>query len=887
MRFWRSPWTLGVLAALIGAAVVIGAFVRPDTAMDRRILRYTMYKYEAYDKFRRKAGKEFEDQWNARHDEKILVKYEPIGTAYTQKINAEVVANTLHDLFFIPVGAFYDFIEKGVLLDLTPFIEARDDWDRLNQMYPKVLEECSVVDAAGKRRFYCLPGNLNTDGLYYNKTLFDRAGVAYPDETWTWEDVRQAARKLTVRDASGRIVQFGLIFTNDLPTVFLTSGATVFADEARTRTALDSPQAVQAVEFFHKLVWDDRVSPTPAEAATEQGTDSFKNGHAAMVVGGRWYTALFKPIADLDFRVAPLPIGFDGRRVSRMGFNKIGISARTRHPEIAYQLLLHLNSPEQVRNVINEGDSLPLRPGGPNSRPFVEDPVHQPGGVVGANRAFLLAIERDDVVGNSFWETPNLPGTYVGDTLAQCTEEIFSGPGSDVKAILGRYGRTVDAEIARHMTPPPPARVGRFVAVLAVVLLAGLGALVLYLRYRGRSPAPGEARPAGRGSDLRRSPLGYLFILPNICGFALFTLLPVAFSLVLAFTDWNLLSWPPRFVGFSHFATMLHSADFWKYFWNTTFLMGGIPIGMAGSLLLAVVLNQKLRGRMVFRSVFFLPSFTAGVAIFMLWLWIYNSEYGLLNKLLLPALQALQHVATHSPRGLWTGLGWGFWLLSAFWAAWFARRLWEGYRHDDASGLMSAVSMAGVLAVALAGYFAGWALMNLPAAAAAGLEPPRWLTGLHEVSLGPLFGHARYRFDWAKPAFVLVGLWAGVGGFNMVLYLAALQGISPHLYEAASIDGATRWQQFKSITWPLLSPTTFFIFVMSVIGGFNGGFEAAFVMTQGGPQGATTTLSYHIYQNAFQWYRMGYAAALAWMLFVVVFIVTLINWRFGGRQVHV
>ncbi|MFW6146355.1 MAG: extracellular solute-binding protein [Planctomycetota bacterium] len=887
MRFWRRPWTLGIMTALIAASVVIVVFVRPDTAMDRKILRYTMYKYEAYDKFRRRAGKDFQRRWNATHDEPILVKYEPIGTAYTQKINAEVVANTLHDLFFIPNGAFYDFIRKDVLLDLTPYIDAHDDRGRLEAMYPKVLEECSVADDAGRRRIYCLPGNLNTDALYYNKALFDRAGLAYPDGTWTWEDVRRAAKRLTVRDASGRIVQFGVIFTDDLPTLFLTGGATVFADEAKARTALDTGEAVRAVEFFHKLIWDDRVSPTPAEAATEQGTDSFKNGHAAMIVGGRWYSALFKPIADLDYRVAPLPIGFDGRRISRMSFNKIGISARTRHPEVAYQLLLHLNSPEQVRNMINEGDSLPLRPDGPNSGPFVDDPVHQPGGVVGANRAFLTAIERGDVEGKFFWQTPHLPGTFVIDALNQCSEEIFAGPDADVEAILARYGRTIDAEIAHHMNPPPPARVGRFVVVLAGVLLAGLGGLVLYLRYRGRPAALKLVRPAGRGSDLRRSPLGYLFILPNICGFLLFTLLPVVFSLVLAFTDWNLLRWPPRFVGVANFATMLRSTAFWKYFWNTVFLMSGIPIGIAGSLLLAVVLNQKLRGRMVFRSIFFLPSFTAGVAIFMLWLWIYNSEYGLLNKLLLPFLQGLEQVATHSPAWLWTVLGWGFWLLAAFWGVWFARRLWDRYRHDGASGLMSAVSMAGVVAVGLAGYFAGWVLMNLPDAAAAGLSPPRWLTGLHEVSLGPLFGYTEYRFDWAKPAFILVGLWSGVGGFNMVLYLAALQGISPHLYEAASIDGATRWQQFKSITWPLLSPTTFFILVMSMIRGFNGGFQAAFVMTQGGPQGATTTLSYHIYQNAFQWYRMGYAAALAWLLFLVVFTVTLINWRFGGRQVHV
>ena len=136
---------------------------------------------------------------------------------------------------------------------------------------------------------------------------------------------------------------------------------------------------------------------------------------------------------------------------------------------------------------------------------------------------------------------------------------------------------------------------------------------------------------------------------------------------------------------------------------------------------------------------------------------------------------------------------------------------------------------------------------------------------------------------WAKPALIVMGLWSGVGGINMILYLAALQGINPELYEAAEIDGAGRWSKFWAITWPLLSPTTFFITVVSTIGGFQGGFQAAFIMTQGGPAGSTTTLSYYIHNNAYVFYRMGYAASIAWVLFLCVFVVTVINWRYGGQ----
>ena len=139
---------------------------------------------------------------------------------------------------------------------------------------------------------------------------------------------------------------------------------------------------------------------------------------------------------------------------------------------------------------------------------------------------------------------------------------------------------------------------------------------------------------------------------------------------------------------------------------------------------------------------------------------------------------------------------------------------------------------------------------------------------------------------WAKPALIIMSVWQTVGGYNMILYLAALQGVPRDLYDAAEVDGATNWQKFWNVTWPQISPTTFFIAIMSVIGGFQAGFDPAYIMTGGGPNGATTTIIYYIYNNAFEWHQMGYAAAIAWVLFVIVFIFTVLQWRFFSRQVH-
>jgi multiple sugar transport system permease protein len=306
--------------------------------------------------------------------------------------------------------------------------------------------------------------------------------------------------------------------------------------------------------------------------------------------------------------------------------------------------------------------------------------------------------------------------------------------------------------------------------------------------------------------------IGYSFIIPNFLGFLLFTLLPVIASLVLSFTSWDLFS-PPHFVGIKNFIDVFgfsirssvrfaqwtdylcfwnyiaaKDPQFWLYLYNTAFLMIGIPFGMICSLFVAIVMNRKLRGIMFFRTIYFLPSVSSLVAVALLWRWIYNPDYGLLNTLL--------------------------------------------------------------------AYF--------------NIQGPPWLT--HPV--------------WAKVSLIIMGLWTGVGGSNMLLYLAALQGIPQHLYEAADIDGASPWQKFVHITIPMLSPTTFFIFIMSVIGGFQGGFQGAYLMTRGGPGGATTTIEYYIYNNAFVWFHMGKASALAWFLFLIILFVTLINWKYGGKKVQ-
>jgi len=305
------------------------------------------------------------------------------------------------------------------------------------------------------------------------------------------------------------------------------------------------------------------------------------------------------------------------------------------------------------------------------------------------------------------------------------------------------------------------------------------------------------------------------FLLPNFLGFMIFLTLPVLFSLVVSFSNYDLQGTVPfRWTGLENFIELWHDPKFWSYFINTGYLMLGMPFAMGGSLLLAILLSQKLRGLVAYRTFFYLPTFTAGIALMILWKKLYNPDIGPINVVL--------------------------------------------------RALMDAVGIHG-------------------------LAPPQWL-----LSTCNLFGldveHVGLTLkQWgigARDAIILMGIWTAVGGNNMLLYIAALAGVPQDLYEAAEIDGAGRWARFRHVTWPQLAPTTFFIVVMSFIGGLQGGFEQARVMTGGGPAGTTKTLAYYIFEKAFKETQMGYASAVAWVLFLIIFGVTLLNWKFGSRELN-
>ncbi|RPJ43484.1 MAG: sugar ABC transporter permease, partial [Chloroflexi bacterium] len=289
------------------------------------------------------------------------------------------------------------------------------------------------------------------------------------------------------------------------------------------------------------------------------------------------------------------------------------------------------------------------------------------------------------------------------------------------------------------------------------------------------------------GIRLRRGERWWLlvFLAPTVFGLTFGTLGPVLAAIGISFTKWDVLT-PPVFNGLANFRQLLTDPTFRKAIWNTVYyVLGVVPAATVIGLLLALLLNQKLRGITFYRTAYFLPVVSSTVAVALVWSWIYSKDFGLLNYML---------------RSI-------------------------------------------------------------------GLQPVAWLNS------------TRY----AMLALIMMGIW-GLLGQGMIIFLAGLQGISQSYYEAAEVDGANRWGKFLHITLPLITPSMFFFFIITMISAFQA-FEQIYVMTRGGPSNATTTMVYYIYNNAFRNFRMGYASAQAIALFLIVMVLTLIYWRSQDKWV--
>ncbi len=279
----------------------------------------------------------------------------------------------------------------------------------------------------------------------------------------------------------------------------------------------------------------------------------------------------------------------------------------------------------------------------------------------------------------------------------------------------------------------------------------------------------------------------WLFLAPCLLGLIVFTYLPVLASLGLSFSYWNLLG-TPRWVGLENYTTVLSDPLFWKSFGTTCwFVLGSGVLELVLSLMLAVWLNRAVRGQTFFRTAYFLPFITPMVSVALVWGWLYDPSYGLIN----------------------------------------------------------------------------WVLQQAHLIG----KPIPWLYDPHTAL-------------WAV---IILRVWKDIG-YNMVIFLAGLQAVPLSLYESAHLDGASAWRMFWRITLPMITPTLFFVGMMTLINGFQA-FDSVYLLTQGGPEHSTELLVYWMFKNAFEFYKIGPASAIAYILFVVILVLTLMQWQLRKRWV--
>ena len=280
---------------------------------------------------------------------------------------------------------------------------------------------------------------------------------------------------------------------------------------------------------------------------------------------------------------------------------------------------------------------------------------------------------------------------------------------------------------------------------------------------------------------------GYVFVSPWVMGFLIFGAYPIIMSLYYSLCQYDVLR-VPQFIGLRNYNELLfHDNYFWDSIWNTLYyLILRTPLVIIGSLLLAVLVNNSLKGMKFFRTVYFMPSIISGVILSVLWMWLLNPEYGLINITL--------------------------------------------------------------------GFF--------------GIQGPLWL-------VDPV---------WSKPAIILMSIWS-IGGGRMLVFLAALQSIPAQLYEALELDGGGWWNKFRFLIVPSVSPVIFLWTIIEVIFALQV-FVEAYVMTKGGPLNSTLFYNLYLYNKAFDDFDMGYASAMAWLLFIIAMVITYIQFKMSKKWVH-
>lgn len=817
-----SRWllVLSVVSGAVAVALTVGVFAQEThgaSETDRAVELVVWGLGEGESQLgRRAAMHEFEKRWNA--DSARVAKYGTVriqastqgGRMNPQKLMTAIAGGAPPDVINQDRFSIGGWAARDAFLPLDDLIAGQPSEDPQN-IHPDEFFDACWQEAAYRGKVYAIPNGTDDRVLFYNRDLLKAGGFTDADGNArpprNWDELKEAAVKLTKKDSNGNLLNVGFIPNYGNSWLYLfgwQNGGEFMSADGRTCT-LNDPLIAEALDWITG-VYDALGGRATVESfiSTFQpgALDPFLNGKVALFIQGDGYLGTIARYApDLNFGVAaaPMPKQYEGKPLTWSGGFSWAIPRGAAHPEVAWEFVRWMVSEEatmldnQVRQRYNRARGRLFIPSMSANR-RINDRVYerfvQNNPDLNDNlRQYRRLV--NELMPYSRFRPVTPVGQRLWDEQVRAMERATHHQYTSQEALdIGT--REVQRELDRLLRDGSDPLMPWSRIAYVLLGLVTVGAVVLVFRAHRR-------RIEGwRPNIVREGVAGYAFASPWLIGFVVFTAGPVIASILLSFTEYDVLH-PAQFVGMENYRELFgRDPVFWKALGNTAFMVAGVPLGMAVGLGIAMLLNAEVKGMAVYRTIFYLPAIVPLVASSVLWIWVFNPDGGLLNT---------------------------------------------GLRFLGLEGMLTGMAKA----VGAKGLF--------------------WL---QEEQL-------------AKPALLLMGLWSA--GSSMIIWLAGLKGIPAHLYEAAEIDGAGGWKRFLHITLPMLSPYIFFNLIMGVIGTFQI-FTQAYIMTQGGPVDATLFYVYYLFNSGFQYFRMGYASAMAWILFGIILLLTLIQFKLAPRWVH-
>ena len=721
-------------------------------------------------------------KYQADHPNVQIVRINPGSDNYDSKLKTMMAAGTPPDVFYMRPETMPDLASMKLIAPLEDRF-AREPKSLTDDFFPILLDgfryntTTQKVGAGGT--LYGLPKDFTTAGFYVNVDLFKAAGVEVPYGGWTWDQFKDDIRKITdlrkKKEYAGRDIYGGFfgLWPDTLRNILWSYGGDFFGPSGFKKLALDSPQSQAALQMIVDTRLKDCTSYNPSGIAKDGGQEFFNGNIGTIGPLGRWMTPRYSSITSFHWDFVPMP--YATQKVSQIFYTAWAMSSQSKNPEASYDLLKFLCGKDGQIQQSRLGLAIPCL----KSVAYSPDFLSPPGLPKMNSQAFLDALKVARLQ-----QLPREPEfiRILGDNITKCIQLGQESTMQSAERIQNLWTAELESPLRQKQWPAMPW--GTILTITGALLVTVVTAL--WFKARGEKLGP---------LDRAQERAGWMFVLPWVLGFVLLTLGPMIASLLLSFGQWTGMTplSDTAAVGTANYRQLL-SADptFYKSLRVTAyFVVLAVPISQAAALLVAMLMNLKVKGIAVFRTIYFVPSVVSGAALAVLWSQIFNNQYGVLNQTLKPVLRLF------------------------------------------------------------------------------GTTPPDW------------FGQDAQH--WAVPAFVIMGLW-GVGG-GMIIYLAGLKGISASLYEAATIDGAGPLRRLYNITLPMLSPLIFYNLVMGLIGSFQV-FTQAYIMTGPGPDNATLFYVLNLYRQAFEFHNMGYASAMAWVLFVLVLVLTLAVFKGSKNLVY-